>query len=123
VVNGRVGLDTFEPATVNDPRIRGLLPRITMAVDPTLRKDAQTLTQSRVTIKLGGGKELTAYADGARGYPSRPLSEEETADKFRACAGLVLDSSKIDKLIPMIRSLETLKETAMLTSLLGAQQG
>src|SRR6185436_10245304 len=96
VVMGCVGLDTFEPEAVSDPRVRDLLPRIAMTVDPTLRADAPALTQARLTLRLRDGRTLVADADGARGYPARPATEQELTDKFRACAGRVLDSGRTD---------------------------
>ncbi|MBI4501805.1 MAG: MmgE/PrpD family protein [Gemmatimonadetes bacterium] len=118
VVMGRVGLDTFESAVVNDARIGGLLPRITMTVDSTLRTDAPALTQARVTIKLGDGRTLTAYADGARGYPARLASAQELTTKFRECAGRVLDPTRTDAAIRMLQLLDQLAETRDLTDCL-----
>ena len=120
-VVGRVGLDTFEDAQVNDPRITAFVPRVTMSVDPTLRNDAPALTQSRVTVKLHDGRTLTAYADGARGYPARPATEEELTDKFRACAGRVLDVAHTDAAMDILRTLEQLADTRTLTARLSGQ--
>jgi 2-methylcitrate dehydratase PrpD len=115
VVMGRVGLDTFEPAAVSDPRIRDLLPRIAMTVDPTLRADAPALTQARVTLRLRDGRTLATEADGARGYPARPATEQELTDKFRTCAGRVLDSSQTEIAIVLLRALDHLAGTEVLT--------
>jgi 2-methylcitrate dehydratase PrpD len=121
VVMGRVGLDTFESAVVSDARIGELLPRITMTVDPTLRTDAPTLTQARVTVRLRSGRTLTAYADGARGYPARPATVEELKTKFRACAGRVLDRDRTEAAIRLLGSLDQLAETGTLTSCLSLE--
>ena len=118
VVVGHVGLDTFEPALVNDPRIAGLLPRITITVDATLRTDAPALTQARVTIRLKDGRALSAYADGARGYPSRPATAEDVTGKFRTCARRVLDPDRTEAAILMLQSLAQLAETRTLTDAL-----
>lgn len=120
VVMGRVGLDTFEPAIVSDARVAAMLPRIAMAVDATLRTDAPALTQARVTIQLHDGRTLTAYADGARGYPARPATAVELGDKFRACAGRVLDAARTEAAIVMLQSLDQVAETRVLTDCLTA---
>ena len=116
VVNGRVGLETFEDALVNDSRITRVASRTTMTVDATLYSDAPALTQSRVTINLRDGRTLSAYADGARGYPKRPATEQELGDKFRACAGRVLDVERVETAIKMLRGLEQLGEVGVLTA-------
>ena len=115
VVVGRVGLDTFEPAQMRDARIAAMLPRIAMAVDATLRSDAPALTQARVTIQLRDGRTLSAYADGARGYPARPATAEEHADKFRACAGRLLDNERVEAVMGLLQRLHQLGDTRTLT--------
>lgn len=115
LVMGRVGLDTFEPTLVHDARITGLLPRITMTVDATLQSEAPALTQARVTIQLRDGRTLSAYADGARGYPTRPATAAELVNKFRACAGRVLDAERTETAIAMLQSLDQLADTRTLT--------
>ena len=119
VVAGRVGLDTFEPALMHDARIAGILPHIALTVDATLRTDAPALTQARVTIQLRDGRTLSAYADGARGYPTRPATAEEHGQKFRACAGRVLDSGRTEAAIVVLRSLDQLEDARTLTECLG----
>ena len=118
VVAGRVGLDTFEPAQMHDARIADARSRVAMSVDSTLRADAPALTQARVSIQLRDGRTLSAYADGARGYPARPATAKELDDKFRACAGRVLDVARTEAAIVMLRSLEQLADARMLTECL-----
>src|SRR5262249_44062668 len=69
VVDGRVGLDTFDAARLGDPAIVAMQRRVTMRVDSTLDAAAPALTQARITIRLRDGRVLTASANGARGYP------------------------------------------------------
>ena len=57
-----------------------------MTVDDTLDKSAPPLTQARVKVTLKTGKTLTADADGARGYPERPATDDQLKTKFRSCA-------------------------------------
>ena len=115
VVLGKVGLETFEDEFGRDARVAEIRERVGMTVDAGLRADAPALTQSRVTVRLRGGRVLSAYADGARGYPTRPATEEELAEKFRACAGRVMDAAKVEAAIGMLKLLEQVDETGVLT--------
>ncbi|HKS06978.1 MAG TPA: MmgE/PrpD family protein, partial [Gemmatimonadaceae bacterium] len=115
VVSGRVGLDTFEPALMNDAGITGVRSRVAMSVDATLRSEAPALTQARVTIKLRDGRTLSAYADGARGYPARPATAKELDDKFRSCAGRVLNAARTEAAVVMLQSLDQLADARTLT--------
>lgn len=85
LVSGRVGIDAFGDA-IHDAAIRDLMARVTMTVDPDLGRTAPSLTQARVALALAEGRVLRAFADGARGYPSRPASEAAVHDKFVDCA-------------------------------------
>ncbi len=106
LATGRVDLDTFDSATLGDSRIRDLLPRIGMAVDPTLNASAPALTQARVKIRLRDGRAMDGYANGARGYPDRPATSQELAAKFRMCASRVLDAGRTEKALDAVTSLD-----------------
>src|SRR5262249_35091662 len=90
VACGTVGLDTFDDRGLHDREGVGLQSRVRMDVDRSLDAGKPKLTQARVTIRLTDGRELTAYADGARGYPERPARDDELDAKFRSCAARAL---------------------------------
>jgi len=85
LVNGEVGISTFGPERMRAPAIQALMPKVAMRIDPAFDRQAP-LSHTRVTVRLRGGRVVTASADGARGYPARPASEDELAAKFAACA-------------------------------------
>lgn len=118
---GRVGVDTFDAAHVTDPAIRRLASRVTMRVDDALGRDAPSLTQARVSVTLSDGHELTARADGARGYPERPASPEELDGKFRACAKRVLTDEAVEDALGTLHRFEDLPDIRLLTARLARQ--
>ena len=65
--------------------IQTLLPRVMMRANSAF-DSKPPLSQSRVTLRLRDGRVLTKCADGARGYPGRPASDEQLAGKFNDCA-------------------------------------
>ena len=77
IVDGRVGIDTFEPGRLRRARDSALMSRVRMRVDPSLDGIGQPLTQARITVRLRDGRVLMRAADGARGYPERPASDAE----------------------------------------------
>ena len=107
IVDGRVGIDTFDAAKLADPLIAAMQSRVTMQVDPALDSSAPALTQARVTVRLKDGRVLTASANGARGYPERPASSDELAAKFVVCASRVLPEAKARLALKMISELES----------------
>ena len=120
LVRGRVGIDTFDAATLSDPAILEMQGRVTMRVDPDLDASAPSLTQARVTVRLKDGRVLTASANGARGYPERPASDEELATKFTSCATQTLTASHAAHVLDVLRDIESIADVRMLTDLLAA---
>jgi len=120
LVRGRVGIDTFDAATLSDPAILEMQGRVTMRVDPDLDASAPSLTQARVTVRLKNGRALTASANGARGYPERPASDEELATKFTSCATQTLTASHAAHVLDVLRDIESIADVRMLTDLLAA---
>jgi 2-methylcitrate dehydratase PrpD len=117
IVDGRVGIDTFDAAKLADPRIAAMQSRVTMQVDPSLDSSAPALTQARVTVRLKDGRVLTASANGARGYPERPASSDELGAKFLACASRVLPEAKARLALKMISELESVADVRAVTAL------
>ena len=116
VVRGRVGIDTFDEAALRDPAIVAMQQRVTMRVDPTLDASAPSLTQARVTVRLRGGRTLTASADGARGYPERPASDDELATKFTSCATPTLSASQAVRALEQLRAIESVRDVRTLAA-------
>jgi 2-methylcitrate dehydratase PrpD len=96
IVDGNVGMATFEPNRIQAPAIRALMPRVSMRVNSEFDTTAP-LSHVRVTIRLRDGRTLEQTSNGARGYPARPASEEQLRAKFSACAERVLSSSAADR--------------------------
>jgi len=116
-LDGHVGIETFEAARLRDPRIGGLMERVEMRVDPAL--DAATpLTRARVHVTLRGGRVVTQEADGARGYPERPASDEELAAKFLSCARRTLPDAAAMRALNGLRAIDTLADVRSLTAAL-----
>ncbi len=114
IVHGRVGIDTFDAAHHRDPAVVAMQARVTMGVDPTLDASAPALTQARVTVRLRGGRVLTASANGARGYPERPASDEELAAKFTSCATQTLSAARTARALTALRDIESIADVRML---------
>jgi 2-methylcitrate dehydratase PrpD len=82
LIDGGLGPESFTEKAVQRWAVRELLPRIHKTINPAFDKDQR----SSVTIRLANGQEVSKTVDTPRGHPAKPLSDEELADKFRACA-------------------------------------
>src|SRR5262249_21161821 len=106
VVDGCVGIETFEAAKLRDPAVLAVQSRVPMRVDPSLDRSAPPLAQARVCVRLRDGRTLTASANGARGYPERPASQEELATKFLSCAARAVPESRARQTLDALRAIE-----------------
>ncbi|HUF48492.1 MAG TPA: MmgE/PrpD family protein [Vicinamibacterales bacterium] len=116
MVDGRVGIHTFDETRIQDPRIRSLMPRVVMNVDPSLDPRAPPLTEARVRIVLRDGRTVERAAHGARGYPERPASEAELEAKFRACAARALPAGATSRALDLLGGLETVIDVRTVTA-------
>ena len=114
LVHGHVGISTFDPASLQDSAVRAVQSRVRMRVDPGIDASATPLTQSRVNVQLRDGRILTAAANGARGYPDRPASDEELTAKFLSCAGAALTRERACAALAAIRDIGTQADIAAL---------
>jgi 2-methylcitrate dehydratase PrpD len=109
LVLGRVGIDAFGDG-IHDPTIRDVMTRVTMTVDPDLGRTAPSLTQARVELTLSDGRLLRAFADGARGYPSRPAPDAAVHDKFVDCASRTLTPARAEEVWLAARELPAVSD-------------
>jgi 2-methylcitrate dehydratase PrpD len=84
LVHGRVGLASFAPAALDDPRVTALVGRVRFVVADDLRSDPDH--PGRVTVRTAGGELVEELVPRAKGRRGRPLSEPELAAKFSDCA-------------------------------------
>lgn len=122
LLDGRVGLGTFEDDYVQSSQIQALMPRIALRVNPSLGKNAPALTQAIVTIKLDRGEVLRREANGARGYPEYPASAEELGTKFRSCALKALPKENVESVLSCLHDLERLLDVRTLSAQLMAEK-
>lgn len=88
LARGRITQAEFEPAVLEDQRVRGLMRRVALVVDPEFDRIARTIRPARVEIRLDDGREIDAISETRRGDPEQPLTAGELSAKFRDLAAL-----------------------------------
>lgn len=99
VVDRRAGLAQFTDERVRDPRVRALMERVHVYVDPEIEALGYNEMRVKVTIHLRDGRVLAGRADMARGHPRKPLSRQEVSEKFLECATLVMPVGQARRLL------------------------
>jgi 2-methylcitrate dehydratase PrpD len=116
VVFPRIGIDTFAVDRIGDAAVQSLMPRVTLRANPEFDA-AAPLSQARVTVRLRDGREWSAGADGARGYPGR-VSEQELSTKFADCASRALTASAATSAWASLSAIEGITDVRTLTAIL-----
>ncbi len=115
IVHGLVNIDTFDDVAMADPRIIAMMQKVSMRVDDTLDKSAPALTQASIQVRLTDGRQLAANANGARGYPDRPASDDDLAAKFMACAERALTRDASSALLTALRGIEFIADVSAIS--------
>ncbi|SFU09257.1 MmgE/PrpD family protein [Paraburkholderia aspalathi] len=102
---GDVRLSTFSDANVNDPRIRALIPNVTMELDDRWKDDNEFATE--VSVETEDGARLTRFVPLAQGKPARWFSPERLRGKFNDCASRAASQDALDPLWDVLRQIDS----------------
>jgi 2-methylcitrate dehydratase PrpD len=116
----RVGLTTFTDEKVQDGRIRALMKRVRMVVDPEIPGDLEQHVWTRVTIRLADGRALSIGPREVPGHPSNPLPLQALREKFAECARVALPKDRVDSVREMVEGLDGCPDVRSLTAILSA---
>jgi 2-methylcitrate dehydratase PrpD len=113
IVDGHVGIASFDRERIERIAIQMVLPKITMRVNPAFDETAP-LSHARVRVRLRDGHVLTQTADGARGYPAKPPSDRELRSKFIECARRSLHDAEVDRAWDMLTRIQDVNDVSAL---------
>jgi 2-methylcitrate dehydratase PrpD len=104
LVLGRVGLDTYGAAAINDPNVLDLAGKVSYQVG-SFDTYPEALPGA-ITIRTRLGETLSATVPFQRGGPDNPMSHEDVRAKFAQTASLALPSDCVQRLAETILSLD-----------------
>jgi 2-methylcitrate dehydratase PrpD len=104
IVNGGVGVSTYGPDEIGDPRVLELAGRVRYETKayPTY----PGAFPGGVRIRTKDGRELEADMAHELGAPENPLPAEEVREKFRENARLALVADRVEELETAVLALE-----------------
>lgn len=117
---GQPLLEQFTDAAVQDPAVREMLDRVTVA-EMESGEDSGMYSSLGCTVSLAlkGGREINHRVEFARGFPELPLEPDEVDAKFLYCSRYILPPDHIDGAIGQFRNLEDVDDVTGLASILG----
>jgi 2-methylcitrate dehydratase len=108
LVNGKINVDSYSEENLKDQRVKSLMKKISIKVDPSLDKLYPKAVPNRITIYLKDGRKESSEIIYPKGHYMNPLSDEELNDKFiKLTEPFLKENSK--ELLKMLWNLENVK--------------
>ncbi len=104
--------DKFTEEYLRDKKVRALMQRVRLEIDPSLDKSYPEKWPSVVELVTRGGNRLVSRVDYPRGDPENPLSQDELGVKFRALASGKIGQEQIERHIKDSLRLEKIDNMA-----------
>ncbi|MGX9962969.1 MmgE/PrpD family protein [Roseomonas sp. F4] len=82
LVLGGVRIAAFTPESLANPRIRSVMEKVTVSLDPALAADYPARRAANLEVTLTDGRVLRHHQPTRKGDPDMPLSDAELAAKF-----------------------------------------
>lgn len=105
LMRGNTGIAAFTDEMVGDPRIRALMQKITVTLEP----DFKTL-ECRVAVKRKGGKAFSGFSDILRQIPPLEEKKSRVRNKYVDLCEPVLGQATTAEIASEIQCLEDLGE-------------
>ncbi len=116
LVRGAADVAAFEPAALDDSRIRALSRRVEVSADPEMSPRSSDYPTARVRLTLRDGRVLEETTTVVRGDALNPAPVEEVIRKFLTLSSRVLGDSRARDVVETIHEVEALKDVRQLTA-------
>lgn len=114
----RATLQEFTEEKAKDPKVRELMEKVEIIVDPILDKAWPEKWTCRVEITMTNGQVLSHHVDYPKGDVRNPMSEEDLREKFESLLMGRLSDRKFNEIVGKIKGIEKIKDIKELMMLL-----
>ncbi len=119
VIDRNAGLEQFTDVRVADARVHAFARKVKVVqFDEDGRPDSGPLAPCTVRLHLADGRHLERIPDAARGDRENPMNFDAIADKYRGCARGLLNPEDADRILQIVRQLETMPDLSDLYTIL-----
>jgi 2-methylcitrate dehydratase PrpD len=114
LATGAMGWDSY--GLLHDATVRGLMPKVTCALDPEIEAEFPANMSGKLTI-AARGQSFVQKVVVPKGEPSNFLSEAELRAKFTGLADTVLGAERAGRLADAVLAIDTTTDVANLVRL------
>ena len=123
LLRGKADLTEFTDKVVQREDVQALMRRINFYVDPEAENAGYDKMTSLLKIHLKDGRVIVGRADFAKGSPADPMTFDEAVMKFRGCGDYAeWPKPKTEKIIGLVKNLETLSDVSAILPQLSAER-
>ncbi|MEM7345563.1 MAG: MmgE/PrpD family protein [Chloroflexota bacterium] len=117
---GKVGPADFSETAIRREAMVGFIQRVTLQGHPITvqSSDLAVIEPINVAITLKDGRVLEEEVFEAIGMPTRPVSQEDLAEKFADCADGVMAEGQLKQITMMVEQFEAVEDVGVVMSLL-----
>jgi len=120
-IDGNAFVEQYREERLQDPIVLDFIKRVGARVDPDIEAMGAAFRHAaRVTVTTQDGRILTAEKLNRRGSAENPLTPDEIERKFRDVVMSCLAAENIERLIAIVRALETQDSVDELIQIMGA---
>ncbi|MGH7824870.1 MAG: MmgE/PrpD family protein [Candidatus Binatia bacterium] len=104
--DGAVTPATFAPSRIQDPALRPLIKKLTVAEDPEFTRRYPAESCTRIEVTTTDGRRVAAETSYPKGHYRNPLTDGEVEEKFRGLASGALGAEGCDRVLAEVWDLE-----------------
>lgn len=117
IIDRAVGPDQYTPEKLKDSKVRELIDKVTLEVEPSLDQLVKAYP-GIVEIQTKQGDKYKCRVDYPRGHPLNPMTDQEIEAKFRSMASKLMSEGQMMKVIDTSNNFEKLDDISQLMKLL-----
>jgi 2-methylcitrate dehydratase len=121
LIDGTIDAHSFDAERLRDPRIAGLMKRMTLREKPAFTQLHPVKWPCVIEVTTKDGKQHSASVEYFKGHAKNPLSDQEVEHKFRALCEGRLAAGQAGRILETAWALDTLADISGLIDLLGVQ--
>jgi 2-methylcitrate dehydratase PrpD len=107
---GELGPDVYTQDRVTDRRVRALMRRVNVVLDPAAGRDGRALRSASIRVRLTDGSELRGYCENPRGDFDFPATAAELDAKYQALTRPAIGQAASNRLRSCIERLESVAD-------------
>ncbi len=122
MADGEITNDSFTPDKLHDPRILGLVRKVTVKADPAFSTSAGNAPPVRIVITLDDGRRVMKQVDNIPGFPGMPMERADVERKFRSNVGARWPRAQTDAILGDLWALDRTQDLPALLGRMSVQK-